>query len=132
MWEKKGDPIRDANDLVKAIETLCEIEKVYWLYPMRGKVADDPLVVVGTISHSSLAEWGGDESAVTDTYTVDIFTAEQEKLEHFVKLISKHLLSNDVRTVGRMDGRDGASQRWAAHLTVRASYDVYGRTFRGD
>jgi hypothetical protein len=131
MWEKQGDAIRCAEDLVQAIKALCGIEGVYWLYPMRNLVSDDPKVVVGTIAHSSTAEWGGAEIAVTDTYTVDIFTGKQEKLEHFVKLISSNLLSNNVRTVGRTDGRSGGSKTWSAHLTVRASYDVYGRTFRG-
>jgi len=130
-WEKRGDAIRDAEDLLDAIKKLCKIEGVYWMYPVRLRTADDPLVVVASISHTSLSEWGGQETAVTNTFSCDIYTRKHETLERLVKDISSALLSNNVRLVGRFDGRDGVSQRFSAHLTLQASYDVFGRTFRG-
>jgi len=129
-WEKRGDAIRDAADLVKAISTLCTIS-AHWLYPIRQRDRDYPYAVVSTLAHTSMNEWGGSESAVTNTFSCDIYTDKKENLESLVKRVSTNLLSNNVRVVGRVDGRDGASTRFSAHLTLQASYDVFGRTFRG-
>jgi len=131
MWEKRGDVIADSNDLVNAIKTMCGIKGVYWLYPVRLKISDDPMIVVSTLSQSSSSEWGGIESASTATFSCDIYTKDPEKLEDLVKEVSENLLLNHVRRVGRVDGRDGVSKRFSVHLTFQASHDVYGRMYRG-
>ena len=131
MWEKRGDAIADAEDLVRAIKTLCGLPGVYWHYPVRTRSPEDPLITVSAVAHSSPFQWGGRETASTETFSCDIFTAKQEKLEHFVKLVSDNMLSNNVRVVGRMDGRGRIGMEFSAHLTLQASRDVYGRTYRG-
>jgi|GEM_PF-4698876 len=135
MWEKKGDLIANTDDLIKAVKTLVGPEisnfDAFRMYPTHPKTSADPFVVVNTMSRMSGGEWMGRETTVTVYYSVDIFTEKLEKLEYFVKTVSDNLLSNNVRVVGRTDGRDRASTRWSAHLTVRASYDGYGRMFRG-
>jgi len=131
MWEKRGDVIDTAEDLVQAIKTLTGYKGVYWTYPTRGPVGDDPLIVVGNLAHVSQSEWGGQETVVVNSFSVDVFTSDQKKLEHFVKTVKYSLLSNDVRIVGRTDGRSGASTRFSAHLTVRAAHNAYGQMHRG-
>jgi len=130
LWSKKGDVIGDVDDLGKAIKTLTGLN-AYWHYPNVPKVSDKQFCVIATLAHVSHGEWGGVEIAVTNTYSCDIYTRDSDALEQLVSMVSGALLGNNVRTVGRTDGRDSISQRWSAHLTLQASYDVYGRMYRG-